>query len=223
MSTPNTSPRDKILSVIKRLGKASFTKIKRAINEFHNQPGGAEQLRRHLEEMVANDKLIPHTDKSDKGKIVESYSIADSSTSNERNSKRSNSSNIRSNDSSLTVSCTLTIAIEGCPDIAHLFTSLLNADDSNNENEAEALVDDVEKSKPTVVEPLEDEPDDKPAPPMPAAPIRRTTTPPARKDTPARPNQDKTFHANTRQRSRDIEDEDEEDNVFEIDPSEIPF
>jgi len=83
MSTPNTIPQDKILSVIKRLGMATFTEIKRAINEFHNQSGGAEQLRKYLAEMVAGGTLSIHTDKNNKGQPVESYGITNSNISNE--------------------------------------------------------------------------------------------------------------------------------------------
>ena len=216
-STVNTTPVNKILSVIKEKGSAKFSEIKRSMNEFHNKPGGAEQLRKHLADMIASSAIVLHTDENCKG---ESYSIANSNTTG-----KSNSSNVRSNDSNVTISCTLSISIEGCPDIAHILTSFLNVDDGNcNECEVEATIDDIEKSNPTVVppvvEPLEDEPDGTPAPPTPSVPTRRTAKPPARIDTPVCPRQDKTSPSNTSQSSRDIEDEDEDG---EIDPDQIPF
>ena len=217
-STVNTTPVNRILSVIKEKGSATFSEIKRAINEFHNKPGGAEQLRKHLTKIVSDGMVATHIDKSGKGRAVESYSIANSSTTG-----KSNSSNVRSNDNNVTISCTLAITIEGCTDIAHILTSFLNVDDGNcNECEVEAAIDDVEQSNPTVVppvvEPLEDEPDGTLAPPTPSVPARRTAKPPARIDTPVCPRQDKTSPSNTSQSSRDIEDED-----GEIDPDQIPF
>ena len=215
-STVNTIPVNRILSVIKEKGSATFSEIKRAINEFHNKPGGAEQLRKHLAKIVSDGMVATHRDKNGKGHAVELYSIANSNTTD-----KTNSSIVRNNDSNVTISCTLTIAIEGCPDIAHILTSFLNVDDGNcNECEVEAAIDDIEESKPPVVEPLEDEPDGTLAPPTPSVPARRTAKPPARIDTPVCPRQDKTSPSNTSQSSRDIEDEDEDG---EIDPDQIPF
>jgi len=232
MSTPNTIPRDKTLrdktlSVIKEKVSATFSEIKRAINVFNNKAGGAGQLRKYLADMVVDGTLTVGTDINDKGQAVESYSLAKNNACNGRSNHSTGNGNANSNSSNLmTITLTLGIVIEGCPDIAHILTSFLNVDDGNyNECEVEATIDDIEEPNPTiastVVEPLEYEPEDTSFPSMPAAPIRRAATPPARTDTSARPKQDKTSPSDASQPSRDSEEEEEEDG--EIDPDEIPF
>jgi hypothetical protein len=110
---------DKIVTAIQRKGGvATLREIKRSIAEF-NQSGGAEKLKQCLTDLVAHGILTLCTNKSSNGQSIESYRLANSS-----------SSSPSSSNAHLKITGTFDIAIEGLHGLGSLLRSLINPDNS---------------------------------------------------------------------------------------------
>jgi hypothetical protein len=130
----------RIISVIREKGNVTVKDIKRSIAVF-NQSGGTEALRKYLAELVSDDTLTVHTEKSGNGHPVDYYRLVNG---NENNSDNGNADN-RNNSSNPRITVTIDIVLHGWQDVFCLFSSLINTDSSNaNGNDCNTDVSDVD-------------------------------------------------------------------------------
>jgi len=164
-----------------------------------------EKLRKHLADLVANGSITIHTDKGGNGQSIELYRLTNGNTSNICNSNVGNRGN--SNETTLKITGTFDIALEGWQAISNLLSSLINIDGGNsgndNENNAMPFVTDCEESDISEID--DDDIPVVPSPPQPTPviPAWREALPPRRTDTLSHSRQFKLIDAEAMRRMQD--------------------
>jgi len=144
----NSSPYNRIISVIRELGQATVTDIKRKIAQF-NQSGGVEALRKYLADIVSNGTLTIHTEKSGNGQSVEYYRL---SNKNDNDSSSNGNAGNSSDGSNPKININIEINFEGWDEIFALLPSLINLVNSNGGVNTESIEVDNEDSNPCEVD-----------------------------------------------------------------------
>ena len=123
----NSSPYNKIASVIRELGEACETDIKRKIAQY-NKAGGAEALRKLLGDFISNGNLTVRTEKRGNGQSVKFYRLA--------NDKDSQDGHCGDSCINPKINVKFEIEFEGWDNIFALLPSLINMYNSGNEDNA---------------------------------------------------------------------------------------
>jgi len=172
MTAPKYNPMfDEILFVIKRKrGRAKYADIKKSMNKYHNQPGGAEALHKHLAEMVAQEMLSHDQEKSRNGRLVDWYGVNNDNANDNRSTNNDNGNNASNGNTegiccsdlkisdlgnNLGLTATISVIIDKAVLAKLLAPYLNNNSDNNNDHNVVPVVDTKELATTTTHDELE--------------------------------------------------------------------